>query len=259
MAEKQMELVPHKEAPAPADVRQPENLMGALIQAAMNPEIDADKMERMLAMYERMEATKDRRDFHDALAAMLPELPEVKKAGSAVSGSQHLYTYAKWEDINRAIKPILQKHGFALTFRTEDHDKGVLVTGVLSRGGHQEETRLLVPADKAGAMSSAQARGNAVSYGKRYTAASLLNLVTADEPDNDGRPLSGDNFTEQQAAHVRKLLKDLGREEGTFLQYAQTKGHQAEKIEDLPFEAYDDLVKALNGWLAKQQKGGANG
>ena len=241
-----------------AQVREPNDLMGALIQAAMNPDIDADKMERMLGMYERMEATTSRREFHDALSVMLPKLPEIAKNGEAKSGNTRLYTYAKWEDINRAIKPILAEHGFSLTFRTAERDNGVLVTGVLSRSGHSEETHLLVPAEKSGAMSGAQARGNATSYGKRYAAASLLNLVTSDEPDNDGgKPISGDYLTEQQVDHVRELLTKLGRTEEMFLEYCATKGHRTTTIEGLPFEVYDDLVKALNGWIAKKEKANA--
>ena len=47
--------------------------------------------------------------------------------------------YAKFEDINEAIKPILQKHGFAITYKIDAKDGIITVTGILvHRDGHRE-------------------------------------------------------------------------------------------------------------------------
>lgn len=256
MSDKQGELIAHKQAPAPADVRQPENLMGALIQAAMNPEIDADKMERMLAMYERMEATKDRRDFHEALAEMLPEIPEIGKHGVATNkDGRQLYKFAKWDEMNRLIRPILQKHGFALTFRTQEHERGVLITGVLSRGGHSETTSVLQTLESASAaMNSNQARGNAISYGKRYTAAALLNLITTEEEDNDASGASGEVLSEHQAARIRELVAELGIDEDKLLEWTASRGILGTDLDSLPFEAFETIEKQLKHWIAKRAK-----
>lgn len=237
---------------------EPDNLMGALINAAMNPDIDADKMERMLAMYERMEARKAKVEFDEALAAMLPEIPEIGKTGVATSsGDKLLYKFAKWDQMNRIIRPILQKHGFALTFRTQEHEKGVLVTGVLSRGGHSETTSLLQSLESASsAMNANQARGNAVSYGKRYTAAALLNIITTDEEDNDAQESQGP-LSEQQVTRIREMLAELGGSEEVLVEWANRKGFASTELEGLPFESFDVIEKQLAYQIKQRSKSNA--
>jgi hypothetical protein len=216
-----------------APIREPDQLMGALVQAAMNPDVDPDKMERMLALYERMEARKAQSDFDNALAVMLPKLPEIGKRGEAKNGEKKLYTFARWEDINRAIKPILAEHGFALTFRTDIHEKGVLVTGILSRGGHQRETSLLVPFENSGAKNDTQARGSSTSYGKRYTASALLNLVTSDEPDNDGGTFQ-ETIGPEQMTELDNLLKATKSDRQKFFAYAKVEGMADITVKQFP-------------------------
>lgn len=236
---------------------EPNDLMGALINAAMNPDIDADKMERMLSMYERMEERKAKVEFDEALAAMLPEIPEIGKTGVATnSDDKKLYKFAKWDQMNRIIRPILQKHGFALTFRTQEHEKGVLVTGVLSRGGHSETTSLLQSLESASkAMNANQARGNAVSYGKRYTASALLNIITTDEEDNDASGMSGETLTDDQVSEVITLVDKLGGEHSVLLDWAKMKhGVEAAAIEGLPIEMYDTIKRQLSHWISLREK-----
>jgi hypothetical protein len=221
------------EAREVAPIREPDQLMNALVQAAMNPDVDPDKMERMLALYERMETRKAQSDFDNALSVMLPKLPEIGKRGEAKSGEKKLYTFARWEDINRAIKPILAEHGFALTFRTDIHEKGVLVTGILSRGGHQRETSLLVPFEDSGAKNATQARGSSTSYGKRYTASALLNLVTSDEPDNDGGTFH-ETIGPDQMTELDNLLKVTKSDRAKFFAHIKVDGMADITVKQFP-------------------------
>src|SRR3546814_12068467 len=83
--------------------------------------------------------------------------------------------------INAAIKPVLKRHGFALSFRT-DFTNGIRVAGVLTHsGGHKETTDFVLPADGSGNKNAVQAIASSVSYGKRYTAGALLNLTSHGE------------------------------------------------------------------------------
>lgn len=156
------------------------SMMTMIARAAADPACDLDKMERLLAMHERMTARQAQAEFADALASMQAELPSIGERGDAAGR----YKFALWEDINQAIKPFLHKHGFALTFRTDTKD-GVTVTGVLShRNGHREETSITLPADPSGNKNAVQAVASSVSYGKRYTAGALLNLTSHGEDDD---------------------------------------------------------------------------
>ncbi|MGW5978715.1 ERF family protein, partial [Bacillus altitudinis] len=140
-------------------------ILAVISRAASDPNTDVDKMERLMGMYERIESRRAQAEFAADLAEMQDTLPSIGERGNAAGR----YTYALWEDINAAIKPIMKRFGFALSFRT-DCTNGVSVTGVLThRSGHREETTINLPADGSGNKNAVQAVASSVSYGKRYT------------------------------------------------------------------------------------------
>lgn len=156
-------------------------VLSMIARAAADPAIDIDKMERLMQMQERAVERQARTAFDEANAAMQPELPSIGERGDAAGR----YTFAKWEDIQTVIKPILHKHGFALSFRV-DTASAITVTAVLShKQGHREETSITLPADPSGNKNAVQAVASSVQYGKRYTAGALLNLTSHGE-DDDG-------------------------------------------------------------------------
>jgi len=177
-----------KQQDAPSRELQPAEgatLLAVISRAAADPQTDVEKMERLMAMYERVESRRAVSAFDTALSNMQPELPSIGERGGIKDRNGNVQsTYALWEDINQVIKPILQKHGFALSFRT-DCAEGISVTGVLShKEGHREETTIKLPADATGSKNAVQAVASSVSYGKRYTAGALLNLTSHGEDDD---------------------------------------------------------------------------
>lgn len=159
---------------------EPTTLLAVIGRAASDPSCDVDKMERLMGMHERMLAQQAVVEFNESLAEMQDKLPSIGERGNAAGR----YTFALWEDINAAIKPILKAHGFALSFRTDCTD-GIAVTGVLShKAGHSEATTIKLPADASGNKNAVQAVASSVSYGKRYTAGALLNLTSHGEDDD---------------------------------------------------------------------------
>jgi len=171
-----------------AVVAQPEvtTILQVIQRAAADPGCDIEKMERLMQMHERFQAKQAEQQYAEALAIMQEELPAIGERGGIKDRNGRVQsTYALWEDINDAIKPVLAKHGFSLTFRTPRNDKGVEVEGVLThRSGHSERTSILLPADLTGSKNAVQAVASSVSYGKRYTAGALLNITTHGEDDD---------------------------------------------------------------------------
>ena len=156
------------------------SMIEIISRAARDESVNIDKLERLMAMHERMQAKQAESAYNASLAEMQDELPSIGERGSAAGR----YTYALWEDINTAVKPILKKHGFALSFSTDCSD-GVAVTGVLShKAGHKEETTIKLAPDASGNKNGVQAVASSVSYGKRYTAGALLNLTSHGEDDD---------------------------------------------------------------------------
>lgn len=170
-------------------------LISLIERAASDPSVDIDRVERMYEMYERAQARNAKAAYLAALAEMQPNLPVIDKRGKIERGAhkttgkeQKATPYARYEDVIEGINPHLHAHGFSLSFRITQTDAGrVMVTGVLGhRDGHSEETSFSLPIDDSGGKNNVQGWGSSVSYGKRYTAFALLNVVARGE-DDDGK------------------------------------------------------------------------
>src|SRR5215472_2261908 len=89
-----------------------------IISLAARDNTNVEKLERLVALYERVCDRDAKRAYVDALAAVQQELPTIQERGAINIGRGEPQAYARWEDINTTIKPILARHGFALSFRT---------------------------------------------------------------------------------------------------------------------------------------------
>lgn len=180
-------LVPVDDAPPPAStalaVQPPDSFTSMVERLAANPDVPVDKLERLLAMQERILDRNAEAAFNAAFAEMAAEIPTVSERGKTDKG-----TYATLEDIIEAVRPVLQRHGFALSHRTEWPEKtSVKVIGILThREGHSRQSEFMSGADASGSKNAIQGLGSAVAYGRRYTTKDLLNIATRDE-DDDGR------------------------------------------------------------------------
>lgn len=167
---------------------------------ALNPNIDPEKLERLIAMQKDMAATTSKAAFTSAMVKMRPDLPIIEKKGTSNNGA-----YGKWEDIQGAIDPVLASHGFALSFKTSSAPNSITVIAILRHeAGHEDSTELTLPADNSGSKNNVQAVGSSVSYGKRYTAGALLNLRIGGEDDDGAR--GGGALTDDQVDALEELI-----------------------------------------------------
>jgi hypothetical protein len=158
---------------------------------ATNPDVNVEKLERLIAMQERILAHTAKAAFDAAFSKLQSELPEISERGQIIGKTGGVRsTYAKLEDIHAAVKPILKLHGFAIRHRTEwpvDKPGVIRVVGILSHTqGHSEESAFEAPMDRSDFRTDIQSMGSTVSYGRRYTTLDLLNLVTRGI-DTDGQ------------------------------------------------------------------------
>lgn len=157
--------------------------LSMLDRIARDPTVDIERIERMTTLYERSVARSAKAAYDAALSEMQPQLPIIDKRGKGHNGAK----YALWEDIAEGILSVTAEHGFSLTFRVQPLEKAVNVTAVLAhRDGHREETSFPFPLDTTGNKSPIQSVGSSISYGKRYTACALLNVIAHGE-DDDGK------------------------------------------------------------------------
>jgi len=157
---------------------------------ARDPAVDVDKLERLMAMQERIMAVNRKAAFDAAYSKMQPEIPIIDEHGRIEVKGQLRSTFAPLEDIHMIVKPICANHGFAIRHRTEwpDDKKGIIrIVGILSHEqGHSEETIFEAPMDSSDYRSDIQSMGSTISYGRRYTTLDLLNISTK-KLDNDGQ------------------------------------------------------------------------
>jgi len=154
--------------------------------------------------------------------------------------------YATLDDINVVLKPIMQRHGFAVTFKVDHQANGIHVTGILMHcAGHREQTTLLLPVDIGSGRNAVQAVGSSTTYGKRYVMCALLNITTGDAPDDDGAGATGDApisdplITPSQAAQLSALLKKCSQTAQD--KFADLYGEPANIIK----ENFDGILAAL--------------
>jgi hypothetical protein len=206
-------------------------LLNAIIVLAKDPAVDVAKLSALMDMQERMEGRQAVVEFNQAFARMEPLLPRVKKNGEVwypVNKNQpdgpkkKAFNFARWEDVDDAIRPLLRDHGFHLMFNTTQRagdGGGVIVTGKLKHvGGHEEVASFALPLDTSGGKSNLQGYASSTSFGQRYCAKLLLNIVFEGE-DDDGVAGGQKFITDEQAAELRAMTKEAGRQEGALLDH----------------------------------------
>lgn len=163
-------------------------------RAAKDPSVDIDKMERLIAMQERMQAKAAELDFDNAMADAQSRMSAVR---ADASNPQTRSKYASYYTLDQAIRPVYTDHGFSLSFDTGDGapDGCVrVVCKVAHRGGHRERHHIDMPSDGKGAkggdvMTKTHAMGSAVTYGKRYLLGMIFNVAIGG--DDDGNAAGG--------------------------------------------------------------------
>ena len=225
-------------------------LMDVIARAAADPTTDVDKLERLMAMHERFTERQARAAYDEAMARMQPELPVIRERGAIKDNKDKVQsTYAKWEDVNAQIGPVLTKHGFSLTFRVGSGAEGrPTVTGVLAHSaGHREETTMTLPVDASGSKNNVQGVGSSTSYGKRYTTFALLNLVSAKSEDDDGQAAG-------QAPAVAAAITAIEACEGVE-ELRGWKGKNLAGLDALPQVQKAQIISFYNARLRKVRDG----
>jgi hypothetical protein len=242
---------------------QPEGatILAMIDKIAALPDVPVEKIEQLWSLHERMESARAKRAYLSDLALMQPELPVIEKKGAIntnekdkqgnKTGNQIKQSnYAKWEDVVEGIRPVMAKYGFSISFKTDQSDPArIAVTGTLGhREGHSESTTMSLPIDSSGSKNNVQGWGSSVSYGKRYVAFALLNIVARGE-DDDGKSAGKDFITDEQANTLLTLIRDTKSDPQQFLEIAGV-----EMINDIPAANFKVVEGLL---LAKKRKQGA--
>jgi hypothetical protein len=226
-----------------------------LDRAARDPSVDVDKMTALLNMQERVLLKQAEAEFNAAFTAMSAELGPIKKTKPVVIKGVHQYDYAPWEEIHRQIAPVLQRHGFSLSFDSQQRSGdggGMVVTGtLLHSAGHKRSASIPLGIENSGSKNNVQGMGSTLSYGQRYTAKMLLNLIFVGE-DDDGAAGGTAYISRDDAKEIEDLIAETKSDRVSFLRHFE--------IDDVAEMQVKQFAAARNLLMQKKAKAaGARG
>ena len=234
---------------------QPENgttsLLNFVALAVKDKDIDVSKLDALLRMQREIVADEAKLKFNQALARMTTGKLRVKKNGRVDLGpGKGGYAFTTWPDMDDVLRPLMEREGFTLSFNMETKEGGgAVVSGTLLHiDGHSRTVTIPLALDTGAGRNNLQAMGSTLSYGKRYCAEMLFNVVREDNSDDDGK-LGGTVFiTPAQITEIEQLITDGGIPRDGFLEWMG-----AVRVENIQAA---DFTKAKNALLKRARKGG---
>ena len=225
------------------------NILSIIERVAMSPDADIDKLEKMLDLQERIIDKNSAQAFAAAMSLCQGEMPSVVK--SAKNNQTHS-TYAKFEDILEKSKPVYTKHGFALSFGTDQSpiENHIRITCDISHSqGHTKHFFQDLPIDNqgmGGKVNKTLIHGTAstFTYGRRYLFTMIFNIAVTDD-DNDGNQIQQHpKINSEQVSILNDLINRTQTNQSLF-----NKFFKIEKIEDIYLAHFDQAKKMLESKL----------
>ena len=155
-----------------------------IAQATMDKDVDADKLEKLLAVQQQWDAGEARKAYARAMGQFQARMPIIAKEDDAYGKK-----YARMDRIWRTIQPLMGELGLWVTWEQ------ALIEGKLCkiRGtiGHTDGHTVTLANDiplpsLLKQQNEAQQAGSAQTYAKRYALCAALGIVTGDDDDGNG-------------------------------------------------------------------------
>lgn len=199
-------------------------LLAVLSASATNPNVDVGKIERLYEIYSQIRAKDAEQAFNEAMNAAQTEMGRIK--ADAKNPETHS-KYATYAALDKELRPIYTKHGFALSFGTQPNPEQALFQHVVcdvTKGGHTKRYGMIVPADGKGpkggdVMTKTHAAGAAMSYGMRYLLKSIFNVAIGEDDDdgNSGEALPNVWKNQETRKHYStELQRAWGKNDGPY-------------------------------------------
>jgi hypothetical protein len=236
----------------------------ALIERlAIDPRVNVDTLERMFALQERLLAREAATLYNEAMNRAQEEIQPV--ARTAENKETHSW-FAKLEAVDKAIRPIYLRHGFALSRNTVPPltPGNIRVEISCAHSGHVEKFHREAAPDTMGPKgmpnkTALHGGGSTETYLTRYAICGIFNVVFKDQ-DNDGN-----NAATLDADHIDYILSKIPEAKAgpKFLKYVQAEsvekaGSLEAAVATIPQRNYRMAVTALEDMIAKREAADAN-
>jgi hypothetical protein len=220
-----------------------------MLDRAVQSGASVETLERLMALQERFEAARAKKNFITSMAKARAKFAPILKKNDGY-GSR--YKYETLTEISQAVDGPLFEHGFSYDWETEDVGEGrIRVTCVVthedghskrnSLSGHPDET-----ADAKANMNGFQRMGGAVTYLQRYTLKAALGVAA--EKDTDGRATDQDlalAINADQFRELQELLEESGSREDDMLAFVKAKDTESMTLQQYA-KAKAAMVSKIN-------------
>ena len=253
--------MPEDKALAPIS---PNPFMALLSQVAGNPDFPAENLKVCAEMLWREQDRQREMAFTADMIALQGEIPTISQRGEIVMPAKEgrparlQSKYARFEDIDKVVKPLAAKYGFAYTFGSDLHptakDEILALITVRHREGHSITSRIAIPRDSSGNKNSAQGSGSSMAYGKRILLKAAFNIVE-DGEDTDGNDPS--KISEPQRMELSDILTEIENVTGsrTWADKWLREVFGVDKVAELQARQFEAVKKGLANKLREAQKG----
>jgi len=218
-------------------------VLNVIAKAAADPNTDVDKLERLLAMQERILEREAEQAFSAAMRTAQEEIRPV------VTNRKNPETHSRYADLERVsdmVDPIIHRHGFSLSYGTTDcplPDHYRVTCAVSHTAGFTRHYQADVPVDNKGPKgaqnkTNTHGFGSALSYGRRYLKLLIFDIKTTDD---DGRGAgNGGPVNAEQAKVLNGLCDAVGADKIKLCRHLKV-----DSLKELPALRYNDTIHLL--------------
>lgn len=233
--------------------------VGQMLHAVIEKGVSNDNvaaLEKLVALYERMETRQAEKDFASAFASLQSKVKSVKAIHAVnTKGGDLKFKVAKFEELWKQLKPLFEEYAFTAGFKQKYEDGMPLrVTQIFilqhAPSGHKTETPFTVRVGQGPpGASEFQADGAASTYSKMRAVCSCLNIVIEQAIGDDASALGDTNtkVTKAQSDELRHRLTMINGRASDFLALAG-----ANSFDEIPAATYGILDRFLS---KKEQQG----
>lgn len=199
----------------------------SLVRFAIERQVDPATMERLVALQERVMASRAKSAFDEALAAFQSECPVIEKKKVVLNKDQRTvrYKFAPLDDVVAQVKVLLKTHGFSYSLDTEVKPNWVkAICKITHCAGHSQLSTFEVPIEGDAYMSQPQKYASSLTFCKRYAFLNGFGILTGDE-DTDGK------VTKEKPA-------------GPAVATAETRKRMIDRLKDIEQQAIQYFINA---------------
>ena len=243
-----------------AETKPEESQMVSMIERmAMSPEVDVEKLERLMAMQEKMLNREAEQEYTRSMVRVQGDIEAVTR--DKVNPQTHS-RFVSLEAMKKVVVPVYTQEGFALSYGEGETTKEnhVRVTcKVMHSSGHSENFFYDCPIDDkgiAGKVNKTPTHGkaSAVTYGERYILKLIFNVTIQDE-DDDGNAAGQvvEYITEEMANILDAKLEENEIDRKKFSSWLK-RDLKVDSLEGVSMQAYKTVDARINSAIRAKAK-----